>query len=175
MHASSKHMPSPPARDCIRERPPHSFSDRIGQPERRAPNCAEYQLLWCERLSSPRSRSCVLILRQTSFLSQQSYTHSSHGSASISLSTWPRFLETSGFSRNWKRAKRALEQVSFVNSLLHTLIWKIVWLICPLYNLKEACSYGLADGEDMMMSNWNGTILGPPHVRSLHPHHCYYE
>ncbi|KAJ5606162.1 ubiquitin conjugating enzyme [Penicillium lagena] len=29
----------------------------------------------------------------------------------------------------------------------------------------EACSYGLADGEDMMMSNWNGTILGPPHVR----------
>lgn len=28
----------------------------------------------------------------------------------------------------------------------------------------EACSYGLADGEDMMMSNWNGTILGPPHV-----------
>lgn len=30
---------------------------------------------------------------------------------------------------------------------------------------SEACSYGLADGEDMMMSNWNGTILGPPHVR----------
>lgn len=28
----------------------------------------------------------------------------------------------------------------------------------------DACSYGLADGEDMMMSNWNGTILGPPHV-----------
>lgn len=31
----------------------------------------------------------------------------------------------------------------------------------------EACSYGLADGDDLMMSNWNGTILGPPHVRSL--------
>lgn len=30
--------------------------------------------------------------------------------------------------------------------------------------VAEACSYGLADGEDMMMSNWNGTILGPPHV-----------
>ena len=29
----------------------------------------------------------------------------------------------------------------------------------------EACSYGLADGNDLMMSNWNGTILGPPHVR----------
>lgn len=30
----------------------------------------------------------------------------------------------------------------------------------------EACSYGLEDGEDLLMSNWNGTILGPPHVRS---------
>jgi hypothetical protein len=29
----------------------------------------------------------------------------------------------------------------------------------------EACSYGLVDGDDLMMSNWNGTILGPPHVR----------
>lgn len=33
-----------------------------------------------------------------------------------------------------------------------------------LPTIAEACSYGLADGEDMMMSNWNGTILGPPHV-----------
>lgn len=31
----------------------------------------------------------------------------------------------------------------------------------------EACSYGLTDGDDLMMSNWNGTILGPPHVRCL--------
>lgn len=31
----------------------------------------------------------------------------------------------------------------------------------------EACSYGLAEGDDLMMSNWNGTILGPPHVSSL--------
>lgn len=28
----------------------------------------------------------------------------------------------------------------------------------------EACSYGLAEGDDMLMANWNGTILGPPHV-----------
>lgn len=28
----------------------------------------------------------------------------------------------------------------------------------------EACSYGLEDSEDLLMSNWNGTILGPPHV-----------
>ena len=32
----------------------------------------------------------------------------------------------------------------------------------------EACSYGLSDGDDLMMWNWNGTILGPPHVRGLH-------
>ncbi|KAI9782060.1 MAG: E2 ubiquitin-conjugating protein mms2 [Peltula sp. TS41687] len=31
----------------------------------------------------------------------------------------------------------------------------------------DSCSYGLADGDDLMMSNWNGTILGPPH--SKHP------
>jgi ubiquitin-conjugating enzyme E2 variant len=28
----------------------------------------------------------------------------------------------------------------------------------------EACSYGLAEGDDLLMSNWNGTILGPPHA-----------
>ncbi|KAF7562900.1 hypothetical protein G7046_g1215 [Stylonectria norvegica] len=27
----------------------------------------------------------------------------------------------------------------------------------------EACSYGLEDPEDLLMSSWNGTILGPPH------------
>jgi len=30
----------------------------------------------------------------------------------------------------------------------------------------EACSYGLEDPEDLLMSKWNGTILGPPHVRA---------
>lgn len=29
-----------------------------------------------------------------------------------------------------------------------------------------SCSYGLEDGDDIMMSNWNGTIIGPGHVRS---------
>jgi ubiquitin-protein ligase len=33
----------------------------------------------------------------------------------------------------------------------------------------EACSYGLTDGDDLMMSNWNGTILGPPHVSAHQP------
>lgn len=32
-------------------------------------------------------------------------------------------------------------------------------------SVLEACSYGLSDGDDLLMSNWNGTILGPPHVR----------
>jgi len=31
--------------------------------------------------------------------------------------------------------------------------------------IVEACSYGLEEGDDLLMSNWNGTILGPPHVR----------
>lgn len=30
----------------------------------------------------------------------------------------------------------------------------------------EACSYGLDEGDDLLMTNWNGTILGPPHVRN---------
>ena len=32
----------------------------------------------------------------------------------------------------------------------------------------EACSYGLDNPEDLLMSDWNGTILGPPHVSRLH-------
>ncbi|PBP26933.1 ubiquitin-conjugating enzyme [Diplocarpon rosae] len=35
----------------------------------------------------------------------------------------------------------------------------------------EACSYGLADGDDLLMSNWTGTILGPPH--SAHENRIY--
>lgn len=31
-----------------------------------------------------------------------------------------------------------------------------------------SCSYGLEDGEDIMMSNWNGTIIGPGHVCLQH-------
>jgi hypothetical protein len=31
---------------------------------------------------------------------------------------------------------------------------------------SEACSYGLNDADDLLMSDWNGTILGPPHVRN---------
>lgn len=32
--------------------------------------------------------------------------------------------------------------------------------------IAEACSYGLDEGDDLLMTNWNGTILGPPHVSS---------
>ena len=28
-----------------------------------------------------------------------------------------------------------------------------------------SCSYGLEDGDDIMMSHWNGTLIGPGHVR----------
>ncbi|KAK9763108.1 E2 ubiquitin-conjugating protein mms2, variant 2 [Basidiobolus ranarum] len=33
------------------------------------------------------------------------------------------------------------------------------------------CSYGLADSDDIMMSSWNGTILGPPHT--VHENRIY--
>ena len=34
-----------------------------------------------------------------------------------------------------------------------------------------SCSYGLEDGDDIMMSKWNGTIIGPGHVRlCIQPH-----
>ncbi|KAF2401314.1 ubiquitin-conjugating enzyme E2 [Trichodelitschia bisporula] len=35
----------------------------------------------------------------------------------------------------------------------------------------EACSYGLEDADDLLMTNWNGTILGPPH--SAHENRIY--
>ncbi|KAM0697058.1 hypothetical protein Q7P36_003129 [Cladosporium allicinum] len=35
----------------------------------------------------------------------------------------------------------------------------------------EACSYGLDEGDDLLMTNWNGTILGPPH--SVHENRIY--
>ncbi|CCH57991.1 hypothetical protein TBLA_0A01900 [Henningerozyma blattae CBS 6284] len=35
----------------------------------------------------------------------------------------------------------------------------------------ESCSYGLADGDDITMTRWNGTILGPPH--SNHENRIY--
>jgi len=35
----------------------------------------------------------------------------------------------------------------------------------------DSCSYGLAEGDDLLMSNWNGTILGPPH--SVHENRIY--
>ncbi|ODV59311.1 E2 ubiquitin-conjugating protein MMS2 [Ascoidea rubescens DSM 1968] len=35
----------------------------------------------------------------------------------------------------------------------------------------ESCSYGLADNDDISMTHWNGTILGPPH--SVHENRIY--
>jgi ubiquitin-conjugating enzyme E2 variant len=29
---------------------------------------------------------------------------------------------------------------------------------------EGACSYGLEDPEDILMTKWTGTIWGPPHV-----------
>ncbi|KAJ9663770.1 E2 ubiquitin-conjugating protein mms2 [Coniosporium apollinis] len=43
--------------------------------------------------------------------------------------------------------------------------------LAPADNEVEACSYGLEDQDDLLMSNWNGTILGPPH--SVHENRIY--
>ncbi|KAH8103892.1 UBC-like protein [Cristinia sonorae] len=34
-----------------------------------------------------------------------------------------------------------------------------------------SCSYGLEDGDDIMMSHWNGTIIGPGHT--VHENRIY--
>ncbi|KAJ7155777.1 UBC-like protein [Mycena filopes] len=34
-----------------------------------------------------------------------------------------------------------------------------------------SCSYGLEDSDDIMMSNWNGTIIGPGHT--VHENRIY--
>ncbi|KAG8929458.1 E2 ubiquitin-conjugating protein mms2 [Tulasnella sp. 419] len=34
-----------------------------------------------------------------------------------------------------------------------------------------SCSYGLEDGDDLLMSNWNGTIIGPGHT--VHENRIY--
>jgi hypothetical protein len=39
--------------------------------------------------------------------------------------------------------------------------------LTTIYHYAEACSYGLDEGDDLLMTNWNGTILGPPHVRNI--------
>jgi ubiquitin-conjugating enzyme E2 variant len=47
---------------------------------------------------------------------------------------------------------------------MHSLPFVIASLIAAAGLGDGSCSYGLADGDDIMMTEWNGTILGPPHV-----------
>jgi hypothetical protein len=77
----------------------------------------------------------------------------------INFTPWEqKCLATSDFWRSWRRARKVWVQVSGCASLQ---LKDLQPDISP-----EACSYGLADGDDLMMTNWNGTILGPPHVCS---------
>ncbi|OTA31195.1 Ubiquitin-conjugating enzyme variant MMS2 [Hortaea werneckii EXF-2000] len=45
------------------------------------------------------------------------------------------------------------------------------WWLIKRATIAEACSYGLDEGDDLLMTNWNGTILGPPH--SVHENRIY--
>jgi hypothetical protein len=68
---------------------------------------------------------------------------------------WPRFPATSACWRSSRRARRA-----------SVLVWTFDCVQSQATDrVIEACSYGLDDGDDLLMTNWNGTILGPPHVR----------
>jgi len=49
-------------------------------------------------------------------------------------------------------------QSDLIRSLETSAFWK---------NSRRSCSYGLEDGDDIMMSNWNGTIISPGHVIPL--------
>lgn len=70
--------------------------------------------------------------------------------------TWPRFPVTSVCWRSSRRARRA--------SVLVCMRASDRVVTRDPDKVTEACSYGLDDGDDLLMTNWNGTILGPPHV-----------
>ena len=43
----------------------------------------------------------------------------------------------------------------------------LFWTYLMMSFSAGACSYGLEDPEDILMTNWRGTIWGPPHVCQL--------
>ena len=70
---------------------------------------------------------------------------------------WRKFPETFACSRSWRKERKDWVPVDLLSRhLYYGLFTNPSW--------SEACSYGLADGDDLLMSNWTGTILGPPHV-----------
>lgn len=82
---------------------------------------------------------------------------------------WRRSRETSDCWRSWRRARRVWAPVRVHKEggregKRGGREWSGP-LRTPADARLEACSYGLDEGDDLLMTNWNGTILGPPHVR----------
>ena len=101
---------------------------------------------------------------QTSNLNFQCASSPTHPLSVSRTSLWAlKFRGIFGCWKSWKRARKVWGQV-----MQFTLPLNLYYS----FSNAEACSYGLEDGDDLLMSNWNGTILGPPHVRytprSLH-------
>ena len=102
--------------------------------------------------SKRRSLSCESLSHSSfTFLSQETIR------SRLTSKTWRRKYHA--ISASWKSLRKARKDWAQVRPHVEALPPILI-----VARTSEACSYGLADGDDLMMTNWNGTILGPPHV-----------
>ena len=109
-----------------------------------------------------QTRILALLLQLISLLDSVAPSSSSRlFTSTASRTTWPRSPVTSACWRSSRRARRASVLVR-TRASSHEATEETD-------TVTEACSYGLDDGDDLLMTNWNGTILGPPHVHLPSP------